>query len=183
MQGIQFTYTQTYNRHHRTIGHLFRGRYKAILCDRNEYLFELVRYINLNPARMRKSIDPWTYRWSGHRGYMGEKSEIRLETEAMLGQFGKSRGHARRGYVRFMEEGAGGGHEEKYYQATNQRFLRDEVFVESVAARTTENDIKPAGPRASFQRLLAAVMNEYGVTKERLLGTGRQRDWIGQESS
>ena len=41
MQGIQFTYTQTFNRRHRTVGHLFQGRYKAILCDRNEYLLEL----------------------------------------------------------------------------------------------------------------------------------------------
>jgi putative transposase len=35
MQGIQFTYTQMYNRRHRTLGHLFQGRFKAILCDRN----------------------------------------------------------------------------------------------------------------------------------------------------
>jgi len=41
MQGIQFTYTQTFNRRHRTVGHLFQGRYKAILCDRDEYLLEL----------------------------------------------------------------------------------------------------------------------------------------------
>ena len=179
MQGIQFTYTQTYNRRHRTVGHLFQGRYKAILCDRNEYLLELVRYIHLNPARMRNPIDPWKYRWSSHRGYMGEKSEVRIETEAMLGQFGKGRGHARRAYVRFMEEGVGRGHEEKYYQATDQRFLGDEAFVETVAARTTEKDIEPTGPRASFERLLEAVTNECGVTKERLMGTGRQRDWIG----
>ena len=44
LQGIQFTYTQYYNRRHRTVGHLFQGRYKAILCDRDAYLLELVRY-------------------------------------------------------------------------------------------------------------------------------------------
>ena len=44
MQGIQFSYTQQYNRRHRTVGHLFQGRYKAILCDRDAYLLELVRY-------------------------------------------------------------------------------------------------------------------------------------------
>src|SRR5882724_3921209 len=44
MQGIQFSYTQKYNRRHRRVGHLFQGRYKAILCDRDAYLLELVRY-------------------------------------------------------------------------------------------------------------------------------------------
>src|SRR3990172_9993046 len=179
MQGLQFTYTQTYNRRHRTVGHLFQGRYKTILCDRNEYLLELVRYIHLNQARMRNQIDPLQYRWSSHRGYMGEKSEVRIETDATLAQFGKSPSQARRAYVRFMEEGVGGGHEEKYYQATDQRFLGDEAFVETVAARTTDKDIEPTGPRASFGRLLEAVTNEYGVTSEQLVGTGRRRGWPG----
>jgi putative transposase len=109
MQGIQFTYTQTYNRRHGTVGHLFQGRYKAILCDRNEYWLELVRYIHLNPGRMRNAIDPWKYRWSSHRAYMGEKSAVGVATERVLGQLAKSLGHARRTYVRFMEEGLGEG--------------------------------------------------------------------------
>ena len=49
MQGVQFSYTQRYNRRHRKVGHLFQGRYKAILFDRDAYLLELVRYIHLNP--------------------------------------------------------------------------------------------------------------------------------------
>jgi putative transposase len=59
MQGIQFSYTQRYNRRHRMVGHLFRGRHKAILCDRDASLLELVRYIHLNPARMKHPQDPW----------------------------------------------------------------------------------------------------------------------------
>ena len=43
MQGIQFSYTQRYNRRYRVVGHLFQGRYKSILCDRDAYLLELVR--------------------------------------------------------------------------------------------------------------------------------------------
>ena len=52
MQGLQSGYTQLYNRRHRTVGHLFRGRYKAILCDRYQYLLELVRYIHENRTWM-----------------------------------------------------------------------------------------------------------------------------------
>src|SRR5438128_5650955 len=79
MQAVQFTYTQRYNRRHRMVGHLFQGRYKAILCDRNAYLLELVRYIHLNPGRMRNSVDPRKFRWSSHRSYLGEKTEVKVE--------------------------------------------------------------------------------------------------------
>ena len=123
------------------MGHLFQGRYKALLCDRNEYLLELVRYIHLNPGRMRKGLNPRKYRWSSHRAYLGEKGAVGVETEAVLGQLAKSVGQARRAYVKFIEEGAGGGHEEKYYQATDQRFLGDENFVETVASRAQEKEI------------------------------------------
>ncbi len=178
MQGIQFSYTQSYNRRHRSVGHLFQGRYKAILCDRNAYLLELVRYIHLNPARMRNGVNPGKYRWSSHRSYLGEKSPVRVETEAVLGQLAKSLGQARRAYDRFMEEGLGAGHQEKYYQAADRRILGDERFVESVASRARGKDIEPKGPKAGFEQLLDAVAREYGFTKEVLTGSGRRRDWI-----
>jgi putative transposase len=51
MQGLQQSYTQYFNRKYEKAGHLFQGRYKAIVCEREEYLLELVRYIHLNPVR------------------------------------------------------------------------------------------------------------------------------------
>ena len=78
MQGIQFSYTQRYNRRHRAVGHLFQGRYKAILCDRDAYLLELVRYIHLNSARMKHPQDPWKYRWSSHGAYLGRAVRSRF---------------------------------------------------------------------------------------------------------
>jgi putative transposase len=179
MQGVQSTYTQWYNRRHRTVGHLFQGRYKALLCDRDKYLLELVRYIHLNPYRMRKGLNPWKYRWSSHRAYLGEKGPVGIETETVLGQMAKRIGQARQAYLKFMEEGMGEGHEEKYYQATDQRFLGDEDFVERVASRAREKEIELRGNRrVGFERLLQAVAKEYGVSKQALTGTGRQREWI-----
>jgi hypothetical protein len=177
MQGMQFTYTQHYNRRHRTVGHLFQGRYKAILCDRDAYLMELVRYIHLNPGRLRNALDPWKYRWSSHRAYLGEQTNVRVDTGIVLGQLAKNVGPARRAYIKFMEDGLGG-HEEKYYQATDQRFLGDETFVEEVTKRTKDKDVEPKGPRVGFDRLLDAVASEYRIAKEALTGSGRQRDWI-----
>src|SRR6201988_767272 len=105
MQGIQGSYTQNYNRRHHKVGHLFEGRYKAILCDRDGYLLELVRYIHLNPARMKVPLNPWRYRWSSHGAYLGKPSMIKVAIEEVLSQFSASLGAARRGYQRFMEEG------------------------------------------------------------------------------
>src|SRR3989304_423630 len=96
MQGIQASYTQNYNRRHRKVGHLFQGRYKAILCDRNAYLLELVRYLHLNPGRLRKPEDPWGYQWSSHRAYMGDGCPVRIARRFVLGQFGKATGQGRR---------------------------------------------------------------------------------------
>jgi len=53
MQGVNQTYTMYFNRKYRTVGHLFQGRYKAILCDRDAYLLGLVKYIHENPLRAR----------------------------------------------------------------------------------------------------------------------------------
>ena len=67
MQGLLQSHAQWHNRKYKTVGHLFQGRYKAILCDRNEYLLVLVRYIHLNPVRAGIVKDPADYRWSSHR--------------------------------------------------------------------------------------------------------------------
>jgi REP element-mobilizing transposase RayT len=178
MQGIQFSYTQLYNRRHRMVGHLFQGRYKAILCDRDSYLLELVRYIHLNPARMRNPLDPWKYRWSSHRAYFGGATPVTIETEPVLGQMGDDVGEARRAYHQFVKEGLGSGHEKKYYQTTDQRFLGDEGFVEQVASKAKDKDIRPGGPRVKFERLLALVCKQHGLTEEMVTGSGRQKDWI-----
>lgn len=61
MQAISFTYTQYFNQKHRKIGHLFQGRYKAYLCDRDKYLLSLVRYIHLNPVRAKVAENPQEY--------------------------------------------------------------------------------------------------------------------------
>jgi REP element-mobilizing transposase RayT len=61
MQGLQQSYTAYFNRKYKLVGHLFQGRYKDILCDRDAYLLELVRYIHLNPVRSKLVRDPGEY--------------------------------------------------------------------------------------------------------------------------
>src|SRR3989338_8544160 len=178
MQGIQFTYTQYYNRRHRKVGHLFQGRYKAILCDRDSYLLELVRYLHLNPARLRRPNDPWKYRWSSLRAYLGEKTPVEVDTKLVLAQFGRTFGPARRAYRKFMEEGIGRGHDDRYYELVDQRFLGDEDFIDKVDKRAQGREVEVQGPKVAFSRLLEAVAKEHGGDPEELVGGGRQRRWV-----
>ena len=178
MQGTQFTYTQYYNRRHGSVGHLFQGRYKAILCDREAYLLELVRYIHLNPARLRRPKDLWKYQWSSQRAYLGERTPVEIDTTLVLGQFGRALAQARRAYREFMEEGIGQGHMEGYYDVVDQRFLGDEEFIEKVDKRTQGWEVEAKGPKVPFSRLVEAVAPEHGIASDDFARPGRHRRWV-----
>jgi putative transposase len=71
LQNLSFRYTRWVNGRRKRSGHLFQGRYKAVLVDADSYLDALVRYIHLNPVRAGMVKEPEEYRWSGHRAYLG----------------------------------------------------------------------------------------------------------------
>ena len=178
MQGLQSSYTQSYNRRHRKVGHLFQGRYKAILCDREAYLLELVRYIHLNPGRLKVPQNPWRYRWSSHGAYLGRPSAVKVDSQEVLSQFSTRQGTARCGYQGFMEEGLKQGHQAKYYETIDQRFLGDDRFIGRLAERSEAKEVETAGRKVGFTRLLQAVSDTQGVASKELLRAGRQRRWV-----
>lgn len=176
MQTLQFTYSQYYNRRYDKTGHVFQGRYQAILCDREAYLLELVRYLHLNPARIRTPLSPWTYRWSSHAAYVGRSSPVQVSTAAVLGSFHRQVGPARQAYRRFMQDGLAHGHQDRFYETVDQRFLGDERFIEEADRRTAATREVTARPRRiAFGTLLTAVATAYAVTPQAILAPGRQR--------
>jgi hypothetical protein len=95
------------------------------------------------------------------------------------GANGKKNWASQAGLPKFHGRWNGGRTRRDVYQATDQRFLGDEDFVERVASRAGEKEIELRGNRrVGFERLLQAVAKEYGVSKRALTGTGRQREWI-----
>jgi len=132
MQSLLSRYTQYFNRRYRQVGHLFQGRYKAIVCDKDAYLLELVRYLHLNPVRARIVTRPEDYAWTGHLSYLGKREEDLIDEGFILDQLGGDRSSSRRSYRRFVWEGMKGGHEEKYYQVKDQRYLGEDAFVERI---------------------------------------------------
>jgi REP-associated tyrosine transposase len=137
MQGLQQSYTQYFNRRYRKIGHLFQGRYKAIICDRDKYLLALVRYIHLNAVRAKLATRPERYRYSGHNSYLTNGTAKIVEAAPILKLIG-----GKKAYERFVLEGMGEEHNEAYYAVEDQRFLGEAGFGEEIS-REVEEMSKP----------------------------------------
>jgi putative transposase len=168
MQGLQQSYTQYFNRKHRKVGHLFQGRYKAIVCDKDPYLLSLVRYIHLNPIRAKMVRKPEEYPYSGHRSYVdGRASEV-LEPDRVLDMLG-----GRAGYRRFVLEGLEDGHREDYYRVEDQRFLGAEQFAQKLKRKVKEEEIPRGRKQLSvvFRGAARAVEVELQVLQ------GADRGW------
>jgi putative transposase len=72
MRQLNGVYTQQVNRTHDRVGHLFQGRVKAILIERDSYLLQLARYVVLNPVRAAMARTPGEWPWSSYRATAGE---------------------------------------------------------------------------------------------------------------
>lgn len=128
MRQLNGVYTQYYNNKHERAGHVFQGRFKAIIVERDEYLLELARYVVLNPvrAKMKKSAAAW--KWSSYNAMMGKiPAQDWLETDWILGQFSSQRKSAIRKYIDFVDEGAG--LPSIWVGLQNQIFLGSDMFI------------------------------------------------------
>jgi hypothetical protein len=89
MRQLNGVYTQGFNRRHGRVGHVFQGRYKAILVERDAYLLELARYVVLNPVRAGMVVGPQNWPWSSYAPMCGQAPVPEwLQTDWILGQFG-----------------------------------------------------------------------------------------------
>ncbi len=75
MRHIDGIYTQRFNRVHLRDGPLFRGRYKAMIIDEQEYLAQVIRYIHLNPVKAKMVRSPQDYEWSTHKLYVQSQKQ------------------------------------------------------------------------------------------------------------
>lgn len=131
MQNLSFRYTRWINWREKRTGHLFQGRYKAVLVDGDNYLLELVRYIHLNPVRAGMVTNPEEYPWSSHRAYLGKETLPWLTTDWMLAQFGKNVAKARAAYMAFVLDGLDEERRPEFHGAgVDSRLLGDDNFMD-----------------------------------------------------
>lgn len=191
-------YAVKFNGRHRRAGHLFQNRYKAILCDLEEYLLELVPYIHLNPLRaglVKDLVGLENYKWSGHAAVVTGVLDGILDRDQLLSHFAGDENTAVHKYRKVMEEKArefnqvnlaGGGLIRSLGGTNNalralracekifsdQRVLGGGDFVESVLKAADDaagRDLK------SREELLADVEKRTGVAREAILSLLRNR--------
>ena len=158
MRQLNGLYTQRVNRRHGLVGHLFQGRYKAILVQREAYLLELTRYVVLNPlrARMVNALEDWS--WSSCPMVMGRAPTPRwLDTDWLLGQFAAERGKALKGYREFVM--AGMGVPSPLQEVRNQLLLGDDAFVER--HRQSHDDERLREVSKAHRRSIALTLDDY----------------------
>ncbi len=164
MQGLNQTYTIYFNRRYRTVGHLFQGRYKAILCDREAYLLGLVKYIHENPVRAKIAERLDAYTWSSHQAYTGKNNPLSLvDTDQVLRMFSESKVRAREKYREFMAEQDGIDRKE-VYATIDQRLKGDDEFVDRVLEQHDKDPIKKRPRRPSLEVISQIVEKQYGVS-------------------
>jgi putative transposase len=168
MQGLQQSYTQHFNRSYRKVGHLFQGRYKAIICHRDKYLLALVRYIHLNPVRAKLATRPERYAYSGHNSYLTNGAAKIVEVTPILKLLG-----GKKAYERFVLEGMEENHNDEYYTVEDQRFLGEKGFGEAISRDTEQNKERRAKKpiEATFKEIARRV-----ETPPELL-RGKDRRW------
>jgi hypothetical protein len=139
-------------RAHGRAGHVFQGRYKAILVQKERHLRELARFVVLNPVRAGLARRAEDWRWSSYRAEMGrEPMPDWLDCDGLLSAFGKRRDRARRGYARFVSEGTSA--DGPWQDFRHQVFLGDDTFIERAVGDHGGSDLSEV-PRAQRRPLV-----------------------------
>ncbi len=158
MRQLNGQYTQRFNRRHGMVGHLFQGRYKAIVVQKETYLLELTRYVVLNPIRARivRRLENWP--WSSYRAVAGlDESPQWLDTDWLLSQFGKRRKKAIERYRKFILEGRKVSSPLK--DVRHQLLLGDDAFVARHRTKTKPEELREVSK--AHRRSLALSLEEY----------------------
>ena len=158
MRQLNGQYTQRFNHRHRMVGHLFQGRYKAILIQKDTYLLELSRYVVLNPLRAGMVDELQDWHWSSYRAMVGlDGSPEWLDNDWLLSQFGKYRKPAVKRYQQFVLEGIG--LLSPLHDVRHQLLLGDESFVEEYRGAAKCEELREVSK--AHRRSLAPALSEF----------------------
>lgn len=168
MRQLNGVYTQRFNRRHRRVGHVFQGRYKAILVQKEAYLLELARYVVLNPVRAQMVRCAKDWQWSSYRATAGLVGvPAWLQTDSLLSAFGRRSHVARAQYRKFVSEGRG--QPSPWDKLKNQIYLGSEGFVSALQTRAlADRDLSeiPATQARPVPRTLEYYQQRYPVRDE-----------------
>ena len=161
MQLLNGVYTQKFNRLHKRVGHIFQGRFKSILVEKDSYLLELSRYIVLNPVRARMVVSAADWKWSSYQATIGQSAKPSwLLTNSILSLFSPNLSIAVEKYQQFITESTMSG--SPWRNLKNQIYLGSDHFVSIM-----QNKIDPAQnlidiPRSQYTPV-NTTLSEYAL--------------------
>ena len=170
MRHINGAYTTYFNVKRARSGHLFQGRYKAILVEKDEYAKELSRYIHLNPVRAKMVEAPEDYPWSSYCFFIGKKAPPEwLHRDFILGYFGKKKSAAQNGYRKFVGALIGQDYQSPLEEVVGSVLLGSSAFIDSIrdqfiSGQTPDKDrpaIRQLDQRVSLSTVFEAVDDEF----------------------
>jgi putative transposase len=180
MRDLDGDYAEEFNRRHRRSGHLFQGRFKGFIVEKETYLLRLCRYVVLNPvrARMVESVADWP--WSSYRATaLLEPPTPWLEVDWTLRHFGLDRREAARRYRQYVAEGVGL-ERSPWEDLKSDLYLGSEAFGEQLKSLLGERELSTEFPRPHRQAVLPdldsirnLVVTTLGVRPETLRQRGR----------
>ena len=152
MRQLNGVYTQTFNRIHTRVGHVFQGRFKSILVEKESYLLELCRYIVLNPVRAKCCTLPEEWQWSSYNATRsGHSSTDGLTTDWILGHFSDILEDAGKMYCDFVVDGIAQD-ESPFKGLVGQIVLGGPQFIDKITPYiASKKEIKEV---ASVQRMI-----------------------------
>jgi hypothetical protein len=178
VQWLNVSYASYFNRRHRYAGHLFQGRYKAIVVEADEYLSSLSRYIHLNPVRAKMAVHPWTYAWSSCQFFVRSgQSPAWLTIDRVLSGFGRSKRTMRKRYVEYLSESDPLNPGE---DIVGSSILGSDGFVEwiktsflsSARGKLEIPELNQLVPRASVESIVACVSQHFQTPEETIFQRG-----------
>ncbi len=170
MQALHTSYTMYFNIKYGRVGHLFQGRFNSLLCDRDAYLLELIRYIHLNPIRAGLAKNLKDYKWTSHAEYLGKRRLI--DSEMVLEMLGGTQG-----YMEFLRVAINRPDCVSFPDIKKQIFIGDPSFIEAARSQSNQLEVitKPV-VSTCLPKVVSEVADFFDLSTEDILGKRKTQD-------
>ena len=164
MRQLNGVYTQAFNKRHRRVGHIFQGRFKGILVQKDSHFLEVCRYVVLNPVRAKTVGQPHQWKWSSYRATIGNAHPHGcLTVDEILSHFGRRKAAAQRKYGEFVQ--AGTASPSIWDDLEAQSLLGVEGFAAGLRHHVTGKREDPRNPERSTIRRTAGLSEALSTEK------------------
>jgi putative transposase len=176
MQGFNTQYTKYFNGAHNTVGHVFQGRYKAWLVDKETHLAEMTRYVHLACVRDSLKDKPWRYQWTSCAAYVeAELKEPMVDSDLVLRKFGGTRLKQSVRYLQYIKDRMKGAGDE-VLPVVGGIAIGGDAFLNKLASfRDAPALVRPV-PVEAARRIIAEVSARHGMTEEKIMGRVQWRE-------